>query len=298
MMGTMMEASPSGIMTAANPDPSMLPTLGVWQRGKETLVSSTFPNVPDLTCDSWCYESPVDFIGARSLDGGGMALRHRVLEQPNVVLVTTVTPEPGAVEFVAQAELDKEADDGLPTNLLVPNLCWQLKRARAFASAPDPYPEFIKRCFLFTDKGRTFLDETIRRKIPCRAADDPYNNPPWVQMYVGVWQHVPQVRPDSWSDYSPDRYVTTVIGAVSRDGKYLAALANDSAILMAQAWHDCMHNNPRWLPADAPPAERIWRLKVYAMENDPEALLTRVGRDFPAAKHRRSPGKVPPSPSS
>ena len=95
----------SGIVTTANPDPSTLPTLSVWQRGKETLVSSTFPNVPDLTCDSWCYESPVDFIGARSLDGGRIALRHRVLAHPNVVLVTTVTPEPGAVEFVAELRL-------------------------------------------------------------------------------------------------------------------------------------------------------------------------------------------------
>ena len=79
-----------------------------------------------------------------------------------------------------------------------------------------------------------------------------------------------------------------VIGAVSRDGKYLAALANDSATVMAQAWHDCMHNNPQWLPADALPSRRVWRLKVYAMENRPDALLKRVARDFPGAMRYKS----------
>jgi dienelactone hydrolase len=277
------------MVTANNPHPRTLPTLSVWEDDrlspgrKLTMVSAAFPNVPGFTCHSWCYESALDFLGARALDRGRLELRHRVQEHPEVVLVTTVKPEPGAVEFCAHAQLEKGARGRLPDNLLVPNLCWQLRRAPGFASAPDPYPEFVKRCFIFTEQGRTFLDRTTRRKIPCRAADDSYNDPPWVQMYVGTWQQVPQVGPDSWADYSPDRYTTQVIGAVSRDGKYLAALANDSASAMAQAWHDCMHNNPQWLPADAPPSRRVWRLKIYAMENDPDVLLERVARDFPGA---------------
>jgi hypothetical protein len=100
-------------------------------------------------------------------------------------------------------------------------------------------------------------------------------------MYTGVWQTVPEVKPTSWADYSLTQYTTTVIGAVSRDGKYLAAIANDSARLMSQAWHDCMHNNPEWLPADAPVDERVWRVKIYVMENEPQALLARVAKDFP-----------------
>ncbi|HUT89515.1 MAG TPA: hypothetical protein VMY37_08470 [Thermoguttaceae bacterium] len=45
-------------------------------------------------------------------------------------------------------------------------------------------------------------------------------------------------------------------------------------------------------PADAPPAEQRWRLKVYVMPNDPDALLARVARDFPEStrlKERRVP---------
>ena len=56
-------------------------------------------------------------------------------------------------------------------------------------------------------------------KIPPQPADHEYNNPPWVQSYAGVWQLIPKVTPKSWSDHSTDRYVTTVIGTVSRDGK-------------------------------------------------------------------------------
>jgi hypothetical protein len=279
------QEAPKMMVTAANPDPKTLPTLGVWQRDQEILVSASFPNAPGFTCDSWCYESPLDFVGAKPLPNGRLELRHRFRDHPEVLLFTTVTPEPGAVEIAARPELEKSGVGKIPGDLQPPNLCWQLKRAAGFASAPDPYPEFVKRCFIFTEKGRTFLDKTTRLQIPCRPPDDQYNNPPWVQMYVGAWQPVPKAPPDCWAAYSPDRYTTTVIGAVSRDGKYLAALANDSAPLMCQAWHDCMHNNPQWLPADGPPERRTWRLKMYVMRNDPKALLARVAKDFPAALH-------------
>jgi len=48
-----------------------------------------------------------------------------------------------------------------------------------------------------------------------------------------------------------------------------------------------MHNNPMWLPTTSPPEERVWRLKIYAMENNPDALIARVVNDFPNAKSRR-----------
>jgi len=276
---------PTMLVTATNLAPNTLPTLGFWTEGKLTLLSASFPNVPDFTCDSWCYESNVEFLEARPLDGGRLELRHQLNASPGFLLVTTVTPEPGAVEFAARVERAAGTTGEWPASVETPNLCWQLRRAKGFQSAPDPYPEFVKRCFIVTAQGVTFLDQTTRKRIPCRAADDPVNNPPWVQMYVGVWQPLPAVGPTSWSDYSPDRYTATVIGAVSRDRKWLAAVANDSAPLMAQAWHDCLHNNPQWLPADAPAKDRVWRLKIYVMENEPGKLLERVVKDFPNAKH-------------
>ena len=208
--------------------------------------------------------------------------------------MTTVTPEPGAVEFAAHPELDPEKapkDAKIPQDLPGLNLCWQLKRAPAFASKPGAYPQFIKRCFVFTDAGRTFLDRTTRRPIPCRRPDDQCNNPPWVQSYVGVWCKIPAVDSKTWADYSPDRFTIPVIGAVSRDGKYLAALANDTAAGMCQAWHDCLHNNPQWVKQ--PDGRQVWRLKVYVMSNDPAALLARTTNDFPNAG-KLAENRVPP----
>jgi len=147
--------------------------------------------------------------------------------------------------------------------------------------------------FIFTGRGRTFLLDTHRRKIPHRfAEDDPRNNPPWVQMYVGLWRPVPPVQGRGWAEYSTDRFTVPVVGAVSRDGRYSVALANGSADSLANAWHDCLHNNPLWEPAAAPAAEKRWQLKVYLMPNDPQALLERMARDFPEAmdlQRRRAP---------
>jgi len=261
------------------------------------MVTMDFPNVPGCTCEAWCYESDLEFLDHRTLESGYMELRHRVKAQPGVLILTTVVPEPGAVEFVARAAVDAEGrpGDALPGNLPFLNICLQVRRAEGFCSKPDPYPEFVRRCFIFTDKGRTFLLDTHRRKILHRfPADDPMNNPPWVQMYVGVWQRVPDVQGQGWAEYSTDRYTIPVIGAASRDAKHLVAMANGSADTLCNAWHDCLHNNPKWTPADGPPAGRRWRVKVYAMANDPAALLARVAKDFPEAsglQQRRVPAK-------
>lgn len=275
------------VAESKNPQPDTLPSIRMVHEklwGKYfPMISATFPNVPNFTCDSWCYEAAVDFVDARALDGGALEIHHRDPQNPQALVVTTITPKPGAVLFDARWTLDPKASEGaeLPTSLPGLNLCWQLRHAPAFASQPDAYPEFVKRCFIFEEKGRVFLMDTNRTKIPVEKPDHPHNTPPWVQMYVRAGNPVPETPATSWAGYSADTYVTPVIGAVSRDGKYLTALANDSADQMAQAWHDCMHNNPKWLPEEAPAQERHWRLGIYVMENEPEVLLERVAKDFP-----------------
>ncbi|NOX55092.1 MAG: hypothetical protein GXP27_11775 [Planctomycetes bacterium] len=279
-----------------------LPRLGFRQEPHPThtflpLVRMSFPSVRGSTCEAWCYESDVEFLDVRPLDEGRLQLRHRWRSQPHVVFVTTVTPEPGAVEFTVRAVADRQRaqDATLPKSLLPLNLCFQLRPATRFQSQPDPYPEFVRRCFIFTERGRTFLLDTHRRKILHRfPTDDPKNNPPWVQMYVGAWRPVPPVQGKGWAEYSTDRYTVPIIGVVSRDGKSLIAIANGSADMLCNAWHDCLHNNPKWEPAERPPGERRWRLKVYAMPNEPDRLLSRVTHDFPQTlrlKANRAPMK-------
>ena len=66
-------------VTANDPDPQRLPTLSVYNddkfsRGQVlTMVAAKFPNFPDFTCDSWCYEVGWIFW-TPALDGGKVAL--------------------------------------------------------------------------------------------------------------------------------------------------------------------------------------------------------------------------------
>lgn len=274
------------VAEAVNPDPATVPTLRMVREklwGKYfPMVSIAFPNVPDFVCHAWCYESAVDFLDAGALDGGRLELRHRDQQNPQVLILTTITPSAAAVELEARVELDREnhPNAALPDAPPSLNVCWQLRHAPGFASSPDPYPEFVRRCFLFTDRGLTFLGDTDRAKIPVQPDDSEHNNPPWVQTYVDVQTAVTEPAPTAWAGASRDRYIIPVIGIVSRDKGYLAAIANDSAPSMAQAWHDCLHNNPKWRPETGDIRERRWRVVLYAMPNDPKALLDRVGQDF------------------
>jgi len=265
-------------LEALAPPGGDLPILSVSRGQYGPMVAARFPAIPGFTCDSWCYESAMEYLGSRRLEGGGLELHHRTEAMPAAVVVTSVTPHPEAVEVLARVRLEPGA---APQSLPAPNLCWQLKRAATFASAGAHYTEFVRRCFIFTPGGRTFLDQTDRKPVPPRPGGDAAQLPfPWVQMYLPVGAPRPEVTPRSWSDYSDTRYVTRVIGAVSTDSRHLAALANGTATTMSQAWHDCMHNNPAWHPADAPLPQRTWRLRIYAMANDPASLLERVRQDF------------------
>ena len=268
----------------------------------------------------------VNVVGEHQLE-----FRHQFRKHPGVIHVTTVTAEPGAIEIRGRLEADeKKLGDGIlaqaadaslgimhraiegyspwvgervPGNPdLAPDICYQLMRAPAFQSMPPEIPrwsaapsyvkaywEFVKRTFIFTDEGLTFLHKTDRTEIASKhdlPQDDPRNRPPLAQGHFGVWQDVPK------STYcSPTRYVYPVMGVVSIDGKHLVAVASESPWYMFQAWIDCVHDYARFLPADAPVAERTWRRKFYAMENNPDALLARVARDFPKAmklKDRRT----------
>lgn len=264
------------LLTVPNPDPARLASLTVWQAPGELMVEASIPSVPGFTCNSWCYEGHYEFVSCRDLGGGRLELRHRLVGSPGVVAVTTMTPAFDSVEIAAHLEREDGAPGPIPESVPAPNLCWQLKTSPAFASDPDPYPEFFARCFIFTEDGRTFLDKTTRRKIPARPADDPENNPPWVQIYGPASEAPQRSKTGAWADFAAERWTVPVVGTVSRDGKHLVAIASPSAATLCQAWHDCMHINAR---SFGPSSE--WRLKIYAMENDPGKLLHRFDVDFP-----------------
>ena len=294
-------AEPRVLLTADNPDPARLPTLAVWEEYAkrhdryDRLLSATFPQIPEFTTDLWCFESPgVEFESAHDLGDGRVQLRHRWSSQ-SWTIVSTVTPQVGAIDFVSRMVPHDAEDAAQPSAYPSLNICWQLRRAKTFASEPDPYPQFVARCFIFArgqtaeDSGRTFLLDTVRRPIPVKPATHRRNNPPWVQMYLPTSAPVDmRAGPTAWADYSPDRFTVPLIGAVSRDGRFLAAMASGAESMVCQAWHDCMHNNARWLPADDG-VGKTWHVKIYAMENDPARLLERFRDDFPAVPTWEAP---------
>jgi hypothetical protein len=263
------------LLAVVNPDPARLATLRVWRTPKEILVEASIPSVPGFTCNSWCYEGGMEFEGCSDLGEGRLELRHRLTATPEILVVTTVTPGWDRVEFLARLVREDGKDAPFPESPHAPNLCWQLKASPEFASAPESYPSFFARCFIFTEHGLTFLNNTTRRKIPAKHADAPENNPPWVQMFGPASEPMQRSKPGAWADYSTTRFVQPVVGTVSRDRRHLVAIASPSATSLCQAWHDCMHINSNWDMTD-----RTWRLTIFAMENDPEKLVTAVRKDF------------------
>ena len=217
-----------------NPQPDLLPSLGVRREVNQILLTGSFPELPGSDFDAWCYETDGStFLGAEAGIDGAVVLIHR-FEGPGFRfrLRTEVTPFPGEVAIRATPVADPTEGENLPDVLPIPNLCFQLRSAARFRSDRSGedgkgYPGFVERCFIFTEQGRTYLDQTDRRKIPARPAGDLENNPPWVQNYVGVWRERPEPQPDSWADTSSDRYVVPVIGTVSLDGESLIALADE-----------------------------------------------------------------------
>ena len=291
--------------SAINSDPATIPRIDISLDERcGVYFTVTFPDVPGLRADNWAYEHSggafltPDFESVTVTGHNRLVLRHGLRNLPGLIMVSTLTAEPGVVEVLASLELAPGTDPGpheQPITLKPPNLCWSFQRGENFApggkvipnfgQTPIIYHEWIGRCFIFTDDGLTHLNETTRRKTAEVPEDDVRNNPVWPQHYVGVWEHA--TSPPFPPNISPDRYVIPLLGTVSRDGAHLTAVVNDSARYSAQVWKTCLHHIPKWTPEDAPVLERTWRMKLYGMKNDPEALLRRVEQDFPGIEKLR-----------
>ena len=287
------------IVTAINSDPERVPTVGLWMWSRMVLfVTATFPNIEGAQLDASAYESMhVTLTPFLSVDLPGddrIEVRHRYLAHPQIIHVMEIHARPEEIEFTGRLEWDKdstEAERMAPDNLWVPDLCFQLMHGPAFQAYSPVIPRnshdharefytFVKRCFIFTEQGQTFLDQTTRNEFASTVGweqDDPRNNPPITQRHLGVWQESP---PEGMKYVSPDRYRLPLMGAVSRDGQHLIALAGVSPEYMQQALFECLHCYGRWLPEDKPLMERRWRKKIYAMDNDPDRLLERYHKDF------------------
>lgn len=296
---------PEFVAVAFNPDPNVYPTLNLrLHTNLVTFIDVTFPNVPDSIVSACAYEPTstelrFDFVEVVLLTENKIGLRHRMNDMPFLNVLTTFTAEPGAVECEAKLQLDPEWEGrevDIPNRLRWPNICWSSSKSPQYAPGgkvagwkweKEDYYDWIGRCFIFTEDGVTHLDKTRRKTTPEVPEDDVRNSPPlyaWSQHYMGTWQD--PVNKPATANTSLDTYTIPLIGAVSADGKHLLALAGDWTEYIAQAWGACFHHIPQWMPEDKPLLERSFRMKLYGMENDPDALLKQAQADFPDAAKR------------
>ena len=264
-------------------------------------VNIRVPSIEGLECELWCYEGAGKGIDSQIAEhykdgNGNLTLIHR---GSGVKLTTLFKPLPNAIDIIVTAEGSKEdMAKVLPApkdpklldirgSFLAPgciNPCWQFKKSPTFGCGKDreKYVEdFVARCFVILEDGLTLLKDTNR--IPGTRPDRPrVNQPdPWIQEYVPVWRtHQGQVP--GKRGYSTDRPIYPIIGVVSRDGKYLAAIAWPQASTLGQVWHDCVHARPCIAEHYDKNGTRILsRAKMYFMENDGDKLIAAFKKDFP-----------------
>ncbi len=207
-------------------------------------------------------------------------------ESAQMKCVTTFTPKVGGR---VEMDLDVTGPPDVLKKIRFLDGCLQHWESPAFRRR-GPLVEFAERAFIYTMRGPVSLLDTPRGKQKSFAADSSWNTPPGTQWYVDPSALHPG---DVWSfGTCGDRPVIGLIGAVSRDGKWLTAMGRPYNRSIGQGWHDCLHTGGHtiWYLDEA--AGRIrQKTMLYVMPNDREALLAAYFADFPEAGGVR----VPPS---
>jgi len=180
------------------------------------------------------------------------------------------TVEPGVVVDHEIRAGDDEVDFRLtltnPTDAAV-DIDWAQPCIRVGAFTGLDQETYIKRCFVFTDRGLTLLDHT-RRTEEARYRGGQVNVP------AGIDRDDVNPRP-----LSPDVPANGLIGCVSADGQRLLAMAWDHTQELFQGVITCIHSDFR-IGGLRPHETKRLHGKLYLIDNDPQELLNRYQRDF------------------
>ncbi len=127
--------------------------------------------------------------------------------------------------------------------------------------------EYIRKCFIFTDRGLTRLNKTNRTEEAIYRGG---------QVYVpaGIDRNDVNPRP-----LSPDVPANKLIGCFSADEKALLATAWTDVQELFQGVIVCIHADPRIGGLGPHQTKKIWG-KLYIIPNDIDDLLRRYRRDF------------------
>jgi len=200
-------------------------------------------------------------------------------ESGGMTCATTFKPEPGG-RVLMEIEADGPAEELKKIKFL--DGCLQHWESPAFRRR-GALSEFASRCFIYTMDGPKGFLEMPRGRQSGFDPGSPWNNPACTQWYVGPDCCHPG---DVWSfGTNGMRPVHGLIGAVSRDGKWLTAMGRRYNLSIGQGWHDCYHTggHTRWYFDDKAGGIRQ-RTMIYVMPNDKKKLLAAFLKDFPPSK--------------
>jgi hypothetical protein len=197
-----------------------------------------------------------------SADKKGKRIRLRTRVEPEVEVLHDIRAGADAVDF--RLTLKNHGNE-------FADLQWFQPCIRVDRFTGRGQRNYHERCFIFTGRGLTMLDQTRR------AEEARYRGG---QVYVPAEIALDEANP---RPISPDRPVNGLMGCISADNRRLLATAWDSSHELFQGVIVCLHNDPH-VGGLKPGETRRLRGKVYLLENDPAALLQRYRRDFGAAR--------------
>jgi hypothetical protein len=240
-----------------------------------------------LVCELWCYEAGPFQYGRGSKSGDGSVVF--IHTSGKMTATTTFTPN-GESRVLMDVLVQGPMEELKKVVYMGP--CMQLWHSEKF-KREDSLVDFARRCFLYTMRGPVGMLDTARGPMKGFKPDAPENNPPYTQWYVPIGRVHPG---DIWAfGASGDRPLYGIVGVVSRDDRWVAAIGCARTRTLGQGWHDCIHYVPEMQAyVDERRSQLLQRTTLYVMLNDKRSLLESFQRDFPQGEDsqiRVSPGK-------
>lgn len=195
---------------------------------------------------------------SRSADGKTIRLKTHV--QPSVEVTELLEAGPGEVRF--DITLRNRGKDPVDLEWFEP--CIRVDRFTGLTQS-----NYNARCFIFTEGGIAWLDG-----LP-QTLDALYRGG---QVYVPPGIHTNDVNPRPISVVVP---ANGLMGSISADGQWLMATAWNRTQHLFQGVAVCIHSDPH-LGGLGPGEQKRLKGRLYLLPNDPELLVKRYRKDFPA----------------
>lgn len=130
---------------------------------------------------------------------------------------------------------------------------------------------FIDRSFIYTSAGRTWLRNTGRTEDALYRGGQVFPMP-------GIPDIEANPRP-----LSKVRPSLGLVGCVSADDRWLLATASDRTHELFEGVYVCLHSDPHVGGLKSGEHRKV-RSKIYFLPNQPDRLMKRYRRDFPAGQ--------------